>query len=526
MYRMILADDEFQIRKGLASLIPWEEFGIELVGEADNGAAALQLIEAQKPDIAIVDIRMPRMDGLKLLEKSVELQKNPKYIVLSGYDQFEYVRTAMRYGAQNYLLKPVDPEELKTAITDITQMLDCEAKKMQQFDESMKALLNNTLNRLLTNRIEARELREKCQLLDITLRCNNMSVGICKPLFDNANPSLRWVMFQSMEICSSQFKRYLRAYPVADGSDNVAVIIKNPDGKFNDGDLLKILHKCAGAIHEQTGYECTVALGTTAKSFRELPNSYQSALRMLDINEIWGETDLKPTEIVAMQKTVVSAFDPECLPELLRQGKKEEIEQAVHAFFVRTLPGNQITDLVVIKYLLIELVTSSLQAARKLFAPETELEKIKIGAFEQIRTTTKIRDLEKRTCAILLAVSDLVQNVDIGSYSTRVQYTVRYILMNYSDSSLSLKTLADKLEINSAYLGRQFSLETGAFFSDYLNNVRIQRAKYLLQTTPLKIAEIAEQVGFVNVSYFSTVYKRITGKRPGSSRIIENGNAG
>ena len=96
MYRMILVDDEPQIRRGLEGLIPWEDYGIELVGEADNGVSAKILIERVRPDIAIVDIRMPQMDGLQLLAQAKELTCCPKFIMLSGFDQFDYVRTAMR----------------------------------------------------------------------------------------------------------------------------------------------------------------------------------------------------------------------------------------------------------------------------------------------------------------------------------------------------------------------------------------------------------------------------------------------
>ena len=100
MYRMILVDDEPQIRRGLEGLIPWEDYGIELVGEADNGVSAKILIERVRPDIAIVDIRMPQMDGLQLLAQAKELTSCPKFIMLSGFDQFDYVRTAMRLGAK------------------------------------------------------------------------------------------------------------------------------------------------------------------------------------------------------------------------------------------------------------------------------------------------------------------------------------------------------------------------------------------------------------------------------------------
>ena len=114
------------------------------------------------------------------------------------------------------------------------------------------------------------------------------------------------------------------------------------------------------------------------------------------------------------------------------------------------------------------------------------------------------------------------QQISTGRYSQRVQYTVQYIHRHYDDCNLSLKTMADKLDINSAYLGRQFSQETGEFFSYYLNRVRIDHAKQILATTTIKVAEVANRVGFINVSYFSTIYKKLTGESPAQSRSTDN----
>lgn len=522
MYRMILVDDEPHIRKGLAGLIPWEEYGVEIVGEADNGIAALTLIDQIEPDIAIVDIRMPHMDGLQLLEHMKGRADAPKFIMLSGFDQFDYVREAMRMGAQNYLLKPVDPEELKATIIDVTGLLCDEAEKKQQFDESMRALLNNTLNRLLSNQIEVRELREKCRLLDITLRCNHMHVGIVKPMFDRQDVSLRWIMFRGLDLCRDRCNSYLTTYPVVDTNDNIVLIIKNPDGKFDRNQLLQLLNDCAKEVQRQTRISCVVALGTEAASFKDISGAYQNALRMLDIKCMWGDAKIEPDTVVTMQQTVSAAFDPELLSELLLCDDRTQLDQLVHNFFHKTLPENRIANLALVKYHLIELVTCALQAAHKCYVPAADVAQIKSGIYTEIQTRSTIASLEQCMSDMLRNLCMRVMHIDTSGYSQKVQFAVQYVHRNYNDSNLSLKTLADKLAINSAYLGRQFSMETGVFFSDYLNEVRIRHAKQLLNTTHMKLAEVAERVGFVNVSYFSTIYKKLTGERPGKSRRYTN----
>ncbi len=123
MYKMIIVDDEPLIRSGLKHIIEWEVYGIEIVAEAEDGMKAYLNIKAQEPDIALIDINMPNMNGLELIEMCTHLKHCPKFIILSGYNDFEYVRTAMQHGAVNYLLKPVDQEELANTIASTVRIL-------------------------------------------------------------------------------------------------------------------------------------------------------------------------------------------------------------------------------------------------------------------------------------------------------------------------------------------------------------------------------------------------------------------
>lgn len=521
MYRMILVDDEPNIRKGLTKLIPWEDYGVEIVAEADSGVSALALIERLHPDFAIVDIQMPHMDGLELLRQMQERKDAPKFIMLSGFDQFDYVRTAMRLGAQNYLLKPVDAEELTTTVVEMVELVHDEEQKKQQFQESMQALMNNTLNRLLNSQIEVRELRGKCKLLNITLRCNHMVVGCIRPQFDNQDTALRYIMFRSLDICRQKTGAVLTAYPVADIGDNVVLIIKNPDGQFGQTQLLELLEDCAGEITRNLGCSCVTALGTDVTSFREIPTSYQNALRLLNLKSLWGDTEIAVDTAVNIQTNVSMAFNTQSLVEMLQNHDSEKLKSLVEIFIDRTLPERRVDNLVQVKYHLVELVSCALQAAHQCYVPEAEITAIRADIYARIQQAKSLHTLRTVVLAFIVNLSERTQQLRSNSYSKRVQYVVEHIHRYYNDCNLSLKTLAGDLGVNAAYLGRQFSSETGEFFSDYLNGIRIQHARALLATTQLKLTEVAQQVGFVNVSYFSTIYKKITGERPGQSRNVK-----
>lgn len=138
MLRLIIVDDEEIILEALSELIDYASIGFELIGRARNGMEALNLIEDFDPDVVITDIRMPLLDGLQLIERANRLSAHPEFILLSGYDEFEYARKAMRFGVKHYLLKPTDREELIGALESIRQEYDHTAK--------MKHLLNDIIS--------------------------------------------------------------------------------------------------------------------------------------------------------------------------------------------------------------------------------------------------------------------------------------------------------------------------------------------------------------------------------------------
>ena len=150
--KLIIADDEAEIREGINRAIPWNENGIEVVGLAFNGREALRMIEAFEPDILLLDIRMPVMNGLEVLEKLPEQKKLPKVAILSGYDDFSYCRQALRSGVSDYLLKPCRPQEILAVIGRIREQIltaECEASKWQYLQEQFRENLGLLREKLL-----------------------------------------------------------------------------------------------------------------------------------------------------------------------------------------------------------------------------------------------------------------------------------------------------------------------------------------------------------------------------------------
>ena len=179
MYRVIIVDDEPVIRRGLRETIEWDALGLEVAGEAADGIEALKLIRETRPEILITDIRMPEMDGIELIREVKKLDLNIKITILSGYSDYDYLKAAIRLGVDNYLLKPIDNDELISNLRNAVDEIEKEAAVSLQIRQGTVLLRSNTLRRLVTGNINDEELREKAEFLRIPLEEDRYVCAVC-----------------------------------------------------------------------------------------------------------------------------------------------------------------------------------------------------------------------------------------------------------------------------------------------------------------------------------------------------------
>lgn len=253
MYKLLIADDEAHIRAGLENIIEWEIYGVEVVGTSEDGMKAYLAIKELKPDLVLVDISMPNMTGLELIELCSHMDTPPLFIILSGYDNFQYVQRAIQLGAANYLLKPVNQDELINAITACIERLENRNSQREQFDESIQILRNDTLRRVLRNKIDSRELREKSQIINVSLHCTSMRVGAVTLLRNSDNTELP--MAELIAICQEICSDLCACYTVSDSYENITIIFKDQLHNIDENSYLQILSSCSDRISALTGIE-------------------------------------------------------------------------------------------------------------------------------------------------------------------------------------------------------------------------------------------------------------------------------
>lgn len=512
MYRLLIADDEAHIRTGLETIIEWEIYGIEVAGTSEDGMKAYLAIKELKPDIVLVDISMPNMTGLELIELCSHMDTPPLFIILSGYDNFQYVQRAIQLGAANYLLKPVNQDELINAVISCIERLENRNSQREQFNESIQVLRNDTLNRVLRNKIDSRELREKFQIINVSLHCTSMRTGAVTLLRESENAELP--LPELIDICQEICSGLCACYVISDSYENIIIIFKDQLHNIEENRYLQTLAACSDRILSQTGIRSFSALGREVSHSKTLYLSYNDCIAALEKKLIFGDT---LDQQVFRDGEPSSSVNYAAFIKYLEEKDTEKIKESLHQYCYDFLSSSHNIEL--LKYRLVELVSYVFHSKYTSIFSDAEISDKKWAAFTIINETNIISLLEEKITYYFLAlIEETPSSADTSAYPFLIQNALAYINDHYADDNLSLKTLAAQMDVNPAYLGREFSLATGEYFNNYLNRIRITKAVQLLSSTTWKTSKIATAVGFTNASYFFTIFKKITGQSPGDYR--------
>lgn len=285
MYRVVIADDEPIIRKGLRETIDWESLGLEISGEAGNGIEALRLIKACKPQILITDIRMPEMDGIELIRDIRNLNADMKIIILSGYSDYAFLKEAIKLGVESYLLKPIDNDELISNLTDLVNSIEKEIFEITQIHQGVELLRSNTLNRLVTNGISPGEFEEKASFLDISLDTDNFLCAVC--IAENIGNEIfggdeRLAMLAVHNICAELAGGAGMTFVDAKGRIVFLFSGRGPDNLRDMADA--VIDNAAKQIQEHLGISVLAGVGKAVSSVNDIRSSYDSAINCLDLN--------------------------------------------------------------------------------------------------------------------------------------------------------------------------------------------------------------------------------------------------
>ena len=513
MYRLLIADDEKNIRDGLVDFIDYAQYGVECAGVAADGAQALERIRQGDIDILLTDITMPGMDGIELLKAAAAAKPGLKSIVLSGYDNFTYVREAMRAGASTYLLKPVKRQELTEAMGEVVRQIDREAADLRYRRESMRLLRISLVNRLLMRNIDEPELSDRLRLLEIRVDpAADCRVVVAKLSMDGEfDPRAGDGRLFDAVAVMERFEDRLGALMCLDPLGNITVILPDVGYGARIGALEALRRELEEAVSGRVGMAC----GRPAEGLVAAGDSYRSALATLDFAYVLGTDHIIDQEEYGalVRDAALPALLDEAEIRRLAQARDEEALRARLDAWFDALQREPASDLRQVRVNLIEftaVLCEELLPSGDVYAARQSM----LRALTQGRFASDLRRTMLDGLAKLFGGGAALQ--DSSSHFTAE--VIGIVEQDYANPHLSIKSIAAKIHVNAAYLGRTFYRDTGKYFSDYLNEYRIGKAKALLSGQRVRIQEIGERVGYVSSSYFAQVFRQQTGVSPSQWR--------
>lgn len=514
MYRVLLVDDEPYILEGLKHIISWEEYGLEIAGQATNAGDALTMLK--DIHILLTDVKMPEMTGLELIRQAKQMFPEIKAIILSGYDDFEYVKEAVKLGIENYLLKPINRDELASTLANIVDKIEAELYRKIHLNQSMNVIRENILYRLVSGNISREELAQKATLLNIDLDCSSYLVSVFHILSLSEENDVKtdrdkslW-SFSISNICYEIMEGSgLRVAQFADHHGDIIILFYDTQSQLGYKELGRILEKCAEAIARLLHIHVFVTVGAYVDDYELISQSYSQALELQEYqlvfppNYVAFHTDIREGVNYAQNDVQV---DFEVFRNLLASGRQEDISAYVDDIFTR-LSGNSNTSPSTVRNLIVELLVhlnSTAKAIKRNSSFNLDYQNL-ISEFSKRKNLTEIKDWLKQL--IFAVLGDLKLPED--KTSPIISQVLKYLNQNYS-SDISIKTLAGHFNINAAYLGQLFKKETGEIFSDFLFKFRMEKARQLMSDPSLKANEIALKVGYNEASYFYKSFKKYT----------------
>ncbi|WP_169087402.1 response regulator transcription factor [Paenibacillus sp. PL91] len=499
MYRVFIVDDEPFIIEGLYDIIDWSAYGLEIVGSAENGQDALGALMESSADILLTDISMPIMDGLTLIREARKFRPDLKVIILSGYNEFDYIKSGLKLGVENYLLKPINIDELQETLVGTIDKLNTTRPDRLFSDYDIRILRDNILYRWLTGRIAPNELSERTDMLDIHLDAPYLVTAVLRTE-SQFEPS-----YEAAQRLAVQDSSML---PFVDIDGDLVIVFMLEDKVAGKEKAMSILENMQKRLAPSP---VRISLGSVEAMGEGVPQSYAHAKKAQEYFLLLDEPAILDYELLTEKRGIENiAAQPlnwSSYSKLIKAKDLESLHAAIDADFelYQTLEG--VTPAYIQSMAIEMMIRFKMELKEIKQADQPELYKAGFVQIMQAETIEGLAAVVKEAAA--LTVDSLMRDVK----SPIIQQLLGYVHENYAQP-LSLKSLSQQYNIHPVYLGHLFQKETSETFTEYINKYRIGKAKEMLKETQLKVQEIAMKVGYWETGYFYKQFKKYVGISP------------
>lgn len=542
MLKIFLAEDEVVVRETIKRMIPWEELGFELVGEAADGEMALPLLIRQQPDLLITDIKMPFMNGLTLARLAKKEIPRLKVVILSGYDDFNYAKQAIGIGVEDYLLKPITKNALIERLSEIRSRYEHEKTQKEyyeKFQREMQAYEKNSsrdfFEALVGGSMDMMEVYKRAEKLGLDIVAEAYNVLIftmnCDEDFSGQRDEYSSWEAESLELLENFFAGHSSAMLFRSNIFSYGVLLKGQRETIEENtracvdEIRKILSRQDGRR------EWFLAVGQSVERLSQIQKSYHTASRAFSQRYLYDENILYYDEMETMehpggqaetednaylQKVDVNALNPAILQKFLSNGLQEETENFVKDYFY-AIGQEPMESLVFRNYVILNVRFSVISFIKGLGCDTNEMES---ADTEEVLAESG-KNMESAIAYAKKMISQAIEIRDQNSGNKNrsiLKTAVDFIDSHYMDEEISLNTVANVANVSSNHFSALFSQNMGQTFIEYLTTLRMNKAKELLRCTGMRSSEIAGEIGYKDAHYFSYLFKKTQGMTPSDYR--------
>lgn len=542
MKRLVIVDDEVEVRQSIVNSIDWADAGFELVGDVSNGQEALSLVEENAVDVVMTDIKMPVMDGLELSQHIQIIDPTIKIIILTGYDNIKYAQEAFRWNIHEYLLKPVSADDLYAALIRVNNAIEADRRQatdinqltqqyMASLDATRRAYLIGLINNSHLSSDEG-HLINQAQLYQVQLNGPSYLV-INIMLTDDHDLSLNnevnnftkdLVFYKEMDWVSytSSINRIVKRYAQGEVfryNESIMVLLNGRDRSF-EHHLDMLLTDIRQSLNKLFNIKIVMGISEVTDQLSQLNNLYRQSLNAVEYGRTHSEFDqVTISDVSSSDEYNIQSTDLviEAILRAVKLGQKDVLASSIQ----------QLADIFSDSHFKNSFAFSILlgiisQLTRLYYEAVTDIDSEFINQQLDQFLASRWQLSDNMMACFSNITANVLNEIKLNREHTKESLTTRGLRMmddQYRDSNFTQQTLAAQLFITPNYLSTLFTKETGKTFKDHLIDRRMLAGQELLLTTDLKILEIAQAVGYTDQYYFSYSFKKYFDHSPRQMRL-------
>ena len=524
--KVFLVEDEMVIRRGIKNSIDWEKEGYIFCGEASDGELAYPMIIKEKPDILITDIRMPFMDGLELCKLVKKELPNIKILILSGYDEFDYAKEAIRLGVTEYLLKPISSGKLLEALNGVSESIrrekedkDLVRKYMEEMRENTEHEKQKFFEQMITGNLSMADALETGKKYEMNLSAGMYNLLLFRFTLGEENRKSGELLGEAEYAIEKLTERLEYVFEFQRGVEGWAFLLM-ADNEEQMSERVKELSKDLEEIMKNYS---TIAyfggIGQPVARLRELEESFREAERALaarftmELNRIISVEDIRMAQNVdTLDDIEITSFGEiektrTMLEKFLNNGAEDEIDEFVDVY-INELPEENLKSVLMRQYIIMDAYIVMMSFCEKIEGIEGEMQAQSEELKNSMKTSQTLEEIKNYIRMLLKKIIGVRDTISGRRYSDIIEIAKDQIRKTYMSDEISLNTIAAEVGMSPSYFSSIFSKEMGKTFVEYLTEIRMDRAKELLMCSSMKTSEIGYEVGYKDPHYFSYIFKK------------------